>query len=587
MCVDSSGVRALDLARGGATLWRRDELQVGSGSAPTPPILLEDEGLVLVRPITSDGLEWLDWSTGARVGEDAECCYIYHVGADGSFAMLSSQDAIGALVDTGRESIGHALACGRVMDFGTVDVIGARVRYFVGCGDGTFETGDLAGGQVERRRFGDDAPAHLAYGSAFRPGREEVVIGSNKGEAALVDVTSGEVLRRTNALTGVVTQVAVSPDGEVAVFHDEQHGAAVWDLVTGAMLGRLPASEELGFRFLATGPRRLATWGASHMSVWDLPRGRPASLPLGGGVSSIDPSPDGQRVAVAATQEAQVYDLADGRRRFDRHFDWIVKSVAWTTDGAEIAVGVARTVPLALVDVDSGRSREGARAGLTRRLARTPSGAFLRVFDRAPYELVTLDVGGADLIDHDENGLDLALTPDRAHAFALASATSVARIELGDARTAAPTVAFVTLEADCAALAPSPDGERLVCGDGAHLPIFDADGRLVDELEADPGAELVDVAWSPDDRLIAGGARDGTVYLWRVDSGRLAARVKAHDERASVLVFEPGGRWLYSGGWDDTLRTLDLAVLDAPPERLLEEAERAWGLSRALVEGSR
>lgn len=69
-------------------------------------------------------------------------------------------------------------------------------------------------------------------------------------------------------------------------------------------------------------------------------------------------------------------------------------------------------------------------------------------------------------------------------------------------------------------------------------------------------------AYSPDSRLFASGggvASHGEVFLWETASGRLIKSFKYHTDKVESITFSPDGRLLASGGWDGTVKVMDIA----------------------------
>lgn len=113
------------------------------------------------------------------------------------------------------------------------------------------------------------------------------------------------------------------------------------------------------------------------------------------------------------------------------------------------------------------------------------------------------------------------------------------------------------------ALAVSPDGRFLVCGDhDGNISLWETgSGRLVRRLRscADPVRSL---AFSPDGLLLASGSgsRPGAtagpaeICLWDTRTGRLHQRLDGHQAPVTALAFSPDGDWLASGSYDQTIR---------------------------------
>ena len=73
---------------------------------------------------------------------------------------------------------------------------------------------------------------------------------------------------------------------------------------------------------------------------------------------------------------------------------------------------------------------------------------------------------------------------------------------------------------------------------------------------------VTSVSFSPDGRTLASGSRDNTIRLWDLATGKEQAVLAGHtDLLTSVVSFSPDGRTLASAGaWDKTIRLWDLAT---------------------------
>ncbi|NOT30246.1 MAG: WD40 repeat domain-containing protein [Planctomycetes bacterium] len=97
---------------------------------------------------------------------------------------------------------------------------------------------------------------------------------------------------------------------------------------------------------------------------------------------------------------------------------------------------------------------------------------------------------------------------------------------------------------------PDADVSLLDAGTFAELRRFGSKGTGV-------------AAFSPDDRWLATGDRDGSVRLWEVESGTLVTTLIGHDLQVLTLAFSPDGTRLASGGRDKTIRLWDMRTFAA------------------------
>jgi hypothetical protein len=111
----------------------------------------------------------------------------------------------------------------------------------------------------------------------------------------------------------------------------------------------------------------------------------------------------------------------------------------------------------------------------------------------------------------------------------------------------------------------SPDGKLLAssgcttefsienpCQKG-EINLWSLDGNLVRTIEAHDSV-VGDIAFSPDSTILASGADDNNIQLWRVADGALLRTLHGHTDWVHSVAFSPDGAILASGSRDGTIR---------------------------------
>jgi len=94
---------------------------------------------------------------------------------------------------------------------------------------------------------------------------------------------------------------------------------------------------------------------------------------------------------------------------------------------------------------------------------------------------------------------------------------------------------------------------RLVAGGGDNLAIiWDWNDTIYQEFKHENRVQAV--APSPDAKFLATGNNKGEIFIWDVEKGELALTLEGHTDRIMSLDWSPGGHYLLSGSYDQTVR---------------------------------
>ncbi len=466
----------------------------------------------------------------------------------------------------------------RACDPGGIDAVAideARARWAALCSQGELRVAGLAEDATPAvAPLALTADRQPAAAAAFTPDGGRLVVGTLTGHVVVLDGATGAILRRVAGDGRPARAVDVSADGRVAAVLGDRGGARLWDITTGAWLGRLPARWAGRVRFAADAPRDLWTVGPT-LRRWRLPAAAPTRLDVAAGVTAL--ALRGERLAVSRSGGLDLFDLPAGDARARLDWPGVVKGAVFLPDGDVVATSArdhrTRRFRGDLTEAPTMDRKIAKRIGLLM----SPAGPRVLL---ATYEpgLRVLDPAGAPpaVIAPDAVFLDLAVTPDARHAAALREAPrAVCRVD------AAPTVRLgpCAPAPDARAVALDPVTGTLLAAVVGAVDLYGPDGARRGRLEAAPDAELIELAVSPDGRFVAAGDRAGTLWVWRDGDPRPRARMQDHAERLAALTFAPDGDLLLTGGWDGAVRLRRLAPLHADRAALATQTEAAWRLT--------
>ncbi len=159
----------------------------------------------------------------------------------------------------------------------------------------------------------------------------------------------------------------------------------------------------------------------------------------------------------------------------------------------------------------------------------------------------------------------VALSPDGQTLAALESSNGVRLWDVGSGRSIS---LFGGYGYDVTRMAFSPDGKTVATANDKDGTITLWDGARgwprnwpFDQPLHGGEAKVAALAFSPDGQRLASGSADGTVRLWEAATGQLLGQpIAAHSSVVSSLAFSPDGRRLASGGYDRAIRLWDAAT---------------------------
>jgi WD40 repeat protein/class 3 adenylate cyclase len=417
------------------------------------------------------------------------------------------------------------------------------------------------------------------------PVGKEVLVSNNAGQTAIFDPLSDAEPKVFQAGFGFF-----GGDGR-AVLDKGQGSFDVLDLKTGEQKHLFTLPENTGGFFMTSDLTRLAvtTRDGSEVRIHRLPSMevvRTLHPPSGSAfldltwftddqhlvtVDHIGPLPPPDEIGRAFEEPAYYswWDAAGsaplGRLREEKPF-----GVALAGDGHTVAVRrVDGSVSIHDFKTGKGHSLKGRHNGSVQGAGFSPDGQTLITTGDDRVGLVW-DVASGELLDtltgHNGRVFGPGFSPDGLTAYTVSLDGSLMAWDLGGARrldhrfdlgpvAALESPSIPDLSADGRYLARPQAGGIVTIRDGGTL-------KEVTRIEAAPGGEVLEVAFSPDGSLLATGDAVGDVAIWTTDTWSQLASVAGPStkEQVRTLEFSPDSSLLLGGTAVAALR-----IGDPPP----------------------
>ena len=343
------------------------------------------------------------------------------------------------------------------------------------------------------------------------------ITARDSGAVQLFRVSDGRRLAAFGHQDEGIASLDISPDGLWVATAGLQRGVTIWRLVDGALVQALKAypGGASDVHFSPTGDRLAAAYSDHHLALyrtsdWGLAWETEAHAET---ISRSVFSPDGSLIGTASLDgKAKLFEAASGALVHSLGGGSGLYALAFSPDGTALSVG-GLDGAIRLWDVAGGK--------LIRTFA--DSGGYISSLSYASDGQVLISGG---------------TFASRLKAWNPADGTLLRTLT-----RLASSVNKVVVSADSKWVAIAASFDRAV-----HV-FHAASGRRLYSWRIDTNIDIEDVAFSPDNRLIAMPGPDNSVLVRRLSDGKTVQKLVGHQENVVGLGFSHDGKLLATGSF--------------------------------------
>ncbi len=504
-------------------------------------------------------------STGNLVVAYPSDDHLLAVDSDHQYVVTADNHHLSIYATNPKIKPGHLIPCGEDV----VEALGAGGGLVaVTCAGGTLEVYELSTGtRMYRASLPARGEAIPSVSLALSISGDLVAVGDVLGGITVVRVGSGLAAERQEVAANTPIRRLVFFDESTLLLNTEQNATALWNFKTNTERVRFPR----GSREIAVAGRSVLVAG-SVLNAWHVPERMLArTFFANAGLSSATLSPDGNTlVGTAGDGRLNIWRL-DGRVSASPIplSENALKRAVFRGDGSELLVATSDLSGMSILSpVDWSILRKDILGRGARRLALLPD--------------------GAAVVAHYGDGL-LILPPDASAKIVIPGPTFVdtsAMLGQSDVKMLSAAAKVYSIGQDlhlkqhfqaegAIAIAAMPRDDQVAIAHDSGVQIYSLEGQKLAWFPSAEGGVLA-LAVSPDGRWCVSSNLAGSIDVWDLSSGALAAVLPGHSQRVPFVGFTSANT-LLSAGWDGSARLWNLDVLTYDPRLLLEIATRVWG----------
>ncbi len=405
----------------------------------------------------------------------------------------------------------------------------------------------------------------------------KTILTAGQREARLWNLATRQPLGSPLRLPSPIASAALHPDGKTILVGRADGQAQLWDGLTAQFLGALGATESVApvysVAFTRDGTGCATGWGgAKGARCWNTATRQPAGPVLrGGDINSLAFRVGDNALLLASAPVGaadaliQLWNPVSGKQlRPPLSNRGVIRCVTVSPDG-RLALATDDAQTAQLWDLETGLPRGGAlrHSGRVYTAAFSPDGeSFVTGEEDGTVRLWRVALGrirGGPLHAPGEVWTACYSNDGNTVVAGYRNGWDDGSIYVWDATTGKLRWRTTSIK-QVLALAWSPDGGRLLAGDGIVA-------GFVRQLNPWTGEEVgpklasgpvKDLAWSPDGKTILTGSGDRTARLWDAVTGEPVGEALVHPLGVWSAVFSPDGTLVLTGGSDRQARVWDV-----------------------------
>ena len=406
----------------------------------------------------------------------------------------------------------------------------------------------MAGTKFSEITFSAEGHLNSICAVTVTPDGKRIISGSRDKTIRIWDLESGAPIGKPiEGHSNYVTAVAVTPDGKRIISGSYDNTIRVWDLETGTQIGKTIEGHRCVVSSVVITPDGKhiisGSWD-NTIRVWDLHNGLPIGNPIIGhkfSVYAVAVTPDGKYVISGSGDKTiRIWDLKTGNQLgepIEEHLN-TVSTVAVTSDGKYIVSGSWDNT--------------------------------IRVWSYSTRKLIREIKGHSNSID------TIAITQDGKY---IISGSADKTIRIWDLETGNQHGKLIEGHDDSVnTLVITPDGKRIISGSSDKtIRVWDLETR--DQIGMPivrQSNSIYAVAVTPDGKYFASLSWDNTIRIWDLMNGDpIGKPILRHNmsKYSDAVALTSDGNYLIGKSLDNTIQVWNLKTGTLLLERAVEEHE--------------